>query len=104
MSFNKWLRVIIPEIQLIDYAKQNGVVRKNTKHPLSTSTIRPLGQKQQVATSPSCSANTGTQANAMSNSSCSSKSALSASPLSTGSIKEAVHDIKKECPSNENQN
>ncbi len=81
MSFQKWMRIILPEVQLIDYVKQNGFIA-NRKRANSLKRNQGMTRTTQASTSqPSINRTTGAP--------------NQSSPLSTGSVREVVTDAKR---------
>ncbi|RAP74367.1 AAA family ATPase [Paenibacillus montanisoli] len=79
-SFQRWLRIVLPEVQIIDYVKQHGF--RSKKKRITAGTVH--------SSLPSRSQGASTAARNMT-----TISSRAASPLVTASIKEVVTDTKR---------
>lgn len=81
MSFQKWLRIVIPEVQLLDYIKQHGFLTKKNRGNLSSRNQTMTRTVQETTNHPTMNRHTG--------------SLNQSTPLSTGSVKEVATDAKR---------
>ncbi|WP_238457980.1 AAA family ATPase [Alkalihalobacterium alkalinitrilicum] len=81
-SLQKWLRIILPEVQLFDYVKQHGLITKKKRN----------GRMNSIPTS---TTNSNTYASHKSTPSIHQRPSQQHSPISSSSVKDVARDAKK---------